>query len=142
MVNRVVISAMDEHKESCPFCCPRVQELQIRGENSLCLFIQSDDPILHESGIIIPKRHLRTPFELSPDEWRATQELLVESKRRIDEEKSPSGYNLGWNCGRVAGQEVFHAHLHVIPRFSDEPLAGKGIRYWLKQDDNKRTGNI
>jgi histidine triad (HIT) family protein len=27
---------------------------------------------------------------------------------------------------------MFHAHLHVIPRHKDEPLAGRGIRYWLK----------
>jgi histidine triad (HIT) family protein len=29
--------------------------------------------------------------------------------------------------------------MHVIPRFADEPLAGRGIRYWLKQDANRRT---
>jgi hypothetical protein len=33
---------------------------------------------------------------------------------------------------------VFHAHLHVIPRFADEPLAGRGIRYALKQPTNRR----
>ena len=37
---------------------------------------------------------------------------------------------------RGTGQEVFHAHLHVIPRYADE--TGKGIRYWLKQDANRR----
>ena len=33
---------------------------------------------------------------------------------------------------------MFHAHLHVIPRFAAEPHAGKGIRYWLKQESNRR----
>jgi len=45
----------------------------------------------------------------------------------IDRELAPDGYNVGWNSGVAAGQEVFHAHMHVIPRFGDEPLAGKGI---------------
>ncbi|MFN2225152.1 MAG: HIT family protein, partial [Anaerolineae bacterium] len=56
----------------------------------------------------------------------------------LEAEYAPQGYNLGWNSGAVAGQEVFHAHLHVIPRFADEPLAGRGIRYWLKQPENRR----
>jgi histidine triad (HIT) family protein len=45
--------------------------------------------------------------------------------------------DVGWNCGK----ETFHAHLHVIPRFEDEPLAGKSIRHWLKQTDKRRLGH-
>lgn len=42
------------------------------------------------------------------------------------------------NCGPVAGQEVMYAHLHVIPRFTQEPLAGKaGIRTLLKSKANQ-----
>jgi histidine triad (HIT) family protein len=63
---------------------------------------------------------------------------LQQVKALLDRQYAPDGYNLGWNCGQVAGQNVFHAHLHVIPRYGDEPLAGKGIRYWLKQETNKR----
>jgi hypothetical protein len=40
-------------------------------------------------------------------------------------------------CSRK-GAGVFHSHFHVIPRYEDEPLAGKGVRYWLKQPENKR----
>jgi histidine triad (HIT) family protein len=53
----------------------------------------------------------------------------------------PDGFNVGWNCGPVGGQVIPHAHLHVIPRFADEPYAGKGIRHWLKQESNRRPGN-
>ena len=34
-------------------------------------------------------------------------------------------------------QEVFHAHLHVIPRFRQEPMAGQGIRSHLKSEANR-----
>ncbi|MCY3737300.1 MAG: HIT family protein [Gemmatimonadaceae bacterium] len=44
---------------------------------------------------------------------------------RVDARLNPQGYNLGWNCGAVAGQTVFHAHLHVIPRFAAEPHAAR-----------------
>jgi len=60
----------------------------------------------------------------------------------LDERYLPDGYNLGWNVGRIAGQEVEHAHLHIIPRFADEPFAGKGIRHWLKKGENTRPANI
>lgn len=50
----------------------------------------------------------------------------------------PDGFTLGWNIGEVYNQTILHCHLHVIPRYNDEPLAGKGIRYWLKQPENRR----
>jgi diadenosine tetraphosphate (Ap4A) HIT family hydrolase len=30
------------------------------------------------------------------------------------------GFNIGWNCGETAGQTVFHAHCHLIPRKADD----------------------
>ena len=76
---------------------------------------------------------MRRGMEPSP---RATFRLLLRVKVWMDAELSPDGYNVGWNCGRVGGQEVFHAHLHVIPRFRQEPLAGQGIRSHLKSEAN------
>ena len=48
---------------------------------------------------------------------------------------------MGWNCGEAGGQDVFHAHLHIIPRHSDEPYAGRGIRNWIKREENKRPSH-
>jgi diadenosine tetraphosphate (Ap4A) HIT family hydrolase len=107
-------------------------------ENELCFFLQQPQPVLTGSGLIIPKSHRETVFDLTTAEWAATFDLLGRVKKLLDSEYKPQGFNVGWNCGRVGGQEIFHAHLHVIPRYEDEPLAGKGIRYWLKQDVNKR----
>ncbi|MEN8173650.1 MAG: HIT family protein [Chloroflexota bacterium] len=124
---------------ACPFCPPAVIQEQVILENKYCLFLQQDEPVLIGSGLIIPRAHRETAFDLSAEEWAATFSLLQRVKALIDEQQAPDGYNLGWNCGQVGGQEIFHAHLHVIPRYGDEPLAGKGIRYWLKQEDNKRA---
>jgi diadenosine tetraphosphate (Ap4A) HIT family hydrolase len=123
----------------CPFC-PPLPEQQVRLENELCLFLQQPQRVLPGSGLIIPRAHRESVFDLTMEEWQATGNLLREVKRLLDEELEPAGYNVGWNCGAVAGQELIHAHLHVIPRFADEPLAGKGIRYWLKQESNMRRG--
>ncbi|MDE2900430.1 MAG: HIT family protein [Chloroflexota bacterium] len=122
----------------CPFCKPHVEDLPIVGRNEHCLSIDVADEILAGSRIIVPRQHRATPFEMTEAEITATFELLRAAKLEIDSAMSPDGYNIGWNSGAIAGQEVFHAHLHVVPRFRDEPLAGMGIRYWLKQENNRR----
>ena len=91
------------------------------------------------SYVIIPKSEVSSPFELTDKEWSDSRELLLKVKKYIDETYKPDGYNIGWNVGTVAGQSVAHAHMHIIPRYADEPLAGKGIRSWFKQPENIRA---
>ena len=91
------------------------------------------------SYVIIPKSEVGSPFDLSDKEWEDTKLMMREIRAYLDEKYQPNGYNIGWNVGKAAGQEVKHAHLHIIPRYDDEPLAGKGIRYWFKQPENIRA---
>jgi diadenosine tetraphosphate (Ap4A) HIT family hydrolase len=125
---------------NCPFCTPQVQQQIIALENDQCLFLPQlpSETVLIGSGLIIPRDHRETVFDLTEAEWMATHSLLQQVKALLDDQYAPDGYNVGWNCGKVGGQEVFHAHLHIIPRFKDEPYAGKGIRHWLKQEANRR----
>ena len=127
---------------SCPFCEPQVSGQVLVEKDEHCMFIELQHEILTGSGIIVPRVHREAPFELTESEVASTFRLLREVKVRLDSSLAPDGYNVGWNCGSCAGQEVSHVHLHVIPRFSDEPLAGKGIRYWLKQAANRRPGGV
>lgn len=90
------------------------------------------------SYVIIPKSEVSSPFDLTDKEWNDSRELLLKVKKYIDETYKPDGYNIGWNVGAVAGQSVEHTHMHIIPRYADEPLAGKGIRSWFKQPENIR----
>ncbi|WP_066172363.1 HIT family protein [Bacillus marinisedimentorum] len=125
--------------DPCPFCHPETDHRQhIVYENELVLFLQKPQPILKGSGLIVPKKHRETVFDLTKEEWRATFDLLNKVKKRLDEQFRPDGYNIGWNAGTTAGQHILHAHLHVIPRFNDEPFAGRGIRSWLKSEENRR----
>ncbi|CQR46823.1 HIT domain protein [Paraliobacillus sp. PM-2] len=109
-------------------------------ENETCMYIQkeSEQEVLEGSGLIIPKAHKLNVFQLSREEWMDTQELLNNAKDFVDEQYAPDGYTIGWNSGEIGGQSIPHAHLHVIPRFKDEPYAKRGIRYWIKQDANQR----
>jgi len=122
----------------CPFCPLSDPEDNIVFDRDLVLFTinQKYQGALKYSGIIIPKSHRETVFDLTRQELNDTFDLLQEVKVWMDSQYQPEGYNIGWNCNPVGGQEVMHAHMHVIPRFSHEPLAGKGIRVLLKSAQN------
>jgi diadenosine tetraphosphate (Ap4A) HIT family hydrolase len=125
---------------ACPFCnVTRDPAQHVRFSTDLVLFTENhqEQGALRGSGVIVPVRHVETVFDLTDEEWRATMALLKEVKRWMDREYRPDGYNVGWNCGPVGGQLVMHAHMHVIPRFRQEPYAGRGIRWWLKQPENR-----
>lgn len=123
---------------ACPFCLDSsVPYGDIIRRGTLAYLLTNPDPVLPDSLMILPLRHVATPFELSPEEWLETQQLLLAAKTYLDA-RGATGYSLGWNVGEVGGQTVAHAHMHVIARFDDEPLAGKGIRHHLKQDANRR----
>lgn len=130
--------------KDCVLChLEKVPGQNVLFSNEHCLYIQLDSAgvkgsTLEGAGLIIPRQHRETAFDLTRDEWDATYELLHEIKAYIDEVHQPKGYNLGWNCGEIGGQHIFHSHMHVIPRFEDEPLAGKGIRHLFKSKENER----
>ena len=126
--------------EKCIHChADEDPDQTILFENDLVRFSTAPKFVgaLKHSGVIIPREHKETVFDLSSEEISATFNLLTEVKAWMDSEFQPQGYNIGWNCYSVGGQTHMHAHMHVIPRFKQEPLAGKGIRSLLKSDANK-----
>lgn len=124
----------------CLFCdLTQFRAADVCIENEYCLYASERSDVLPGSGIIIPLAHRETPFDLTPEEWTATRDLLLEAKSAQDERLAPDGYTLIWNCYPAGGQEIPHVHLHVIPRFDDEPYAGRGGRWLLKQPENRRA---
>jgi diadenosine tetraphosphate (Ap4A) HIT family hydrolase len=70
--------------------------------------------------LVIPRRHVSSFFDLSPDEINACMGLIIEERKRLDEEFKPDGYNIGVNVGQAAGQSIFHVHIHMIPRYKGD----------------------
>lgn len=126
----------------CPFCrIPTVSPDEFIAQNDHCYLLDNPEGSLQHGMMIIPFRHIATPFEFTVEEWTAIQPLVAEAHHRLGE-FTPDGFNLGWNVSKTGGQEVNHVHLHVFARFADEPLAGKGIRRWFKSIENQRRGNL
>lgn len=107
-------------------------------QDDLWYITDMEEGSINNAVMAITKRHIETPFEINKEEWSSLHALLDEMKKLVDEKDEPEGYNLGWNINKPGGQNVAHAHLHLLARYKDEPLAGKGIRYAFKQPDNKR----
>jgi len=70
--------------------------------------------------LVIPRRHVSSFFDLSPEEINACMGLIIEERKRLDEEFKPDGYNIGVNVGPAAGQSIFHVHIHIIPRYKGD----------------------
>jgi histidine triad (HIT) family protein len=131
--------------EGCTFCDRGFLrgQAEVYLENEHCLYASTRDPrdppdVLPGCGVIVPIEHVTSPFGFTSEQWAATHELLLAAKEAWDERLAPDGYTLIWNCGAPGGQEVPHAHFHVIPRFDDEPLSGAGGRTAIKVPENRR----
>ena len=128
----------------CVFCdLTQLRAAEVCFENEFCLYASTHDPrdppeVLPGCGVIIPIAHRLSPFDFTSDEWTATQDLLLRAKAAQDERLAPDGYTLIWNCFAERGDAPQHAHLHVIPRFDDEPLADRGGRSAIKVPENRR----
>lgn len=73
--------------------------------------------------LIVPRRHARELADLSEDEAAATFRLVHRVVRAVKASGLRcDGYSVWQNNGRAAGQDVFHVHFHVIPRFPDDPV--------------------
>ena len=67
--------------------------------------------------MIIPKRHSENYFSLFQPEFNNVNQLLNYGKEiMLEKDKSIEGFNIGMNAGEVAGQRIFHTHIHLIPR--------------------------
>jgi diadenosine tetraphosphate (Ap4A) HIT family hydrolase len=110
-----------------------------------CIFCQFDLPVLAQSemsyafldgfpvseghALVIPKRHVASIWDLTEAEYADAFDLVRQVKGLLQQRYNPQGFNIGVNCGEAAGQTVFHAHIHLIPRYTgDVPSPRGGVR--------------
>ena len=99
----------------CIFC--ELSEERVVGENNLAVAFRDAFPVTPLHTLVIPRRHAVTWFDLHQSEVTAINRLLRAQRAALmNEDPSISGFNIGVNCGSDAGQTVFHAHVHLIPR--------------------------
>ena len=101
----------------CLFCTdPR----RVSQQNELAFSARDTYEVSPGHTLVIPRRHVASFFDLTPEEINACMELISAERQRLDEEFNPDAYNIGVNVGPAAGQSIFHAHIHVIPRYQGD----------------------
>lgn len=108
----------------CVFCRIMRREIpaEILFEDDHVISILDINPIHHGHALIIPKRHCRDFLDL-PEECFSS--ILGAAKKIVSALQSEfhlEGYNLFSNNGKIAGQSVFHFHLHVTPRYANDNI--------------------
>jgi len=108
----------------CLFCKIVARELpaQIVAEDELTVSFMDINPATRGHALVVPRRHSQDILEADDEDLAATMLAARALARRVSERLGADGVNLLNSCGPAAWQTVFHLHVHVIPRYADDPL--------------------
>jgi histidine triad (HIT) family protein len=108
----------------CIFCKILAGELPatIVDEDERTIAFMDIAPATRGHALVIPREHARDLLAVSPEDLQATTLAAQRLARRASERLGADGVNLLNSCGAAAWQTVFHFHIHVIPRYEDDPL--------------------
>jgi ATP adenylyltransferase len=96
----------------------------------LAYAVRDTSPVTPFHTLVLPKRHVASYFDLDTQEKGAIDGLLEQIRLDIlARDSTVMGFNIGINVGEVAGQTIFHCHVHLIPRrVGDVPNPRGGVR--------------
>jgi len=105
-----------EVHEGCAFC-DYIKSGEKLIENEYSLAKLDKYPVTEGHTLIIPKRHFPDYFDITKVEADAVYDLArIRRKQLLEKDSGIEGFNMGINSGEVAGQTVYHCHVHLIPR--------------------------
>ena len=115
---------MADSDPDCLFCRILAGDLpaQIVDEDERTVSFMDINPATRGHALVIPRTHAEDLYETDPQDVAATavaaQRLALDARDRL----GADGVNLLNACRPAAWQTVFHYHVHVIPRYADDPL--------------------
>ncbi len=113
--------------ENCLFCKIAKGEIPAQKvyENEDVMAFLDINPVNAGHTLVIPKTHFEHMLETPKDVFLKTMEAVHFLSPIIKEATNADGINIGINTLPAAGQEVFHLHVHIMPRFE-----GDGHKHW------------
>ncbi|MEA2349975.1 MAG: histidine triad family protein [Thermoleophilaceae bacterium] len=110
--------------DDCLFCKIVAGEIpaQIVDEDEHTIAFMDINPWTRGHALAIPREHSRNLYEIGEDDLARTAAAAKRLALRMKERLDCDGVNLINSCESAAWQTVFHFHVHVIPRYDDDPL--------------------
>jgi histidine triad (HIT) family protein len=112
--------------EDCIFCkiVKGQEQSTIVYEDEHSLAFLDIHPLNLGHTLIIPKKHYPGMGEMPPDEVGQLFVSVAKVMKGVRRATKADGINVGQSNGRAASQEVFHMHVHIIPRFDNDSQGG------------------
>jgi histidine triad (HIT) family protein len=79
-------------------------------------------PVTRGHALVVPRHHSRDLYEVDPEDLAAVARTAQRLVARARDALGADGANVLNFCGRAGWQTVFHFHVHMIPRYDDDPL--------------------
>ena len=130
--------------DDCIFCAIAKGEgpATIVAEDDRTVSFMDIMPATRGHLLVIPRAHSVDLLSVEPDDLVATVQAAKAMPQRVKDRLGADGVNLLNSCGSVAWQTVFHFHVHVIPRYDDDPLKLPWIPREGDMDEIQRTGAL
>jgi histidine triad (HIT) family protein len=111
-------------QEDCLFCGIIAGEVpaEIVDSDEDTVAFMDINPATRGHALVVPREHSRDLMDVSDSDLQSTMLAARRLARRMDETLRPDGFNLLNSCRSAAWQTVFHFHVHVVPRYDDDPL--------------------
>jgi len=108
----------------CVFCRIASHQLpaEILYENENVIAILDINPIHYGHALVIPKAHCPDFLQVKESDLHDVLHITQVVARAIVATLNLEGFNIFSNNGKIAGQSVFHFHMHVTPRYPDDNI--------------------
>ena len=108
----------------CLFCKIVAGELPatVVDQDDRTISFMDINPATRGHALVIPREHASDLMEIGEDDLAACMAAAQRLAKRAKDRLGADGVNLLNSCGPAAWQTVFHFHVHVVPRYDDDPL--------------------
>ena len=89
-------------------------------EDETCFAFLDVNPINPGHVLLVPKKHYKNIYVMPDDVLSKMAPVIKRLAVATKKATGAGGINIGMNNDPIAGQVIFHAHIHIMPRFSDD----------------------
>jgi histidine triad (HIT) family protein len=108
----------------CLFCAIVAGDVPatIVDEDEHTVAFMDISPATRGHALVVPRRHAEDLYQVDPEDLTHTMRAAQRLALRVRDGLGADGVNLLNSCRPAAWQTVFHFHVHVVPRYDDDPL--------------------